>query len=96
MIFVVSESILSEKTIGEERRFCSDRGTFMDYGKAKLLFLMLPFLVLTVVGTTAVLLASTTVMVAGEGTIFYTPLGVPGIIAIIVGLAGLLLLWLTR
>jgi hypothetical protein len=68
----------------------------MDYGKAKLLFLMLPFLVLTVVGAIAVLLASTTVVIAGEGTIFYTPLGVPGIIAIIVGLAGLLFLRLTK
>jgi hypothetical protein len=68
----------------------------MDYGKAKLLFLMLPFLVLTVVGAFAILLASTTFGVSGEGTVFYTPLGVPGILAIIVGLAGLLLLGLTK
>jgi hypothetical protein len=68
----------------------------MDHGKAKLLFLMLPFLVITVVGAIAVLLASTTFGVSGEGTIFYTPLGVPGILAIIVGLVGLLLLRLTR
>jgi hypothetical protein len=85
-----------QKPIGEERRFCPNRGTCVEYRKAKLLFLMLPFLVLTVVGAIAVLLASTTVMVAGEGTIFYTPLGAPGIIAIIVGLAGLLLLRLTK
>ena len=68
----------------------------MDYEKAKLLFLMLPFLVLTAFGAIAVLLASTTFGVAGEGTIFYTPLGVSGIIAIIVGLAGLLLLRLAK
>jgi hypothetical protein len=68
----------------------------MDYGKAKLLFLMLPFLVLIVVGAIAVLLASTTFGIAGEGTIFYTSLGVPGVIAIIVGLTGLLLLRLTK
>jgi hypothetical protein len=85
-----------QKPKGEERRFCPNRGTCVEYRKAKLLFLMLPFLVLTVVGAIAVLLASTTVMVAGEGTIFYTPLGAPGIIAIIVGLAGLLLLRLTK
>ena len=68
----------------------------MDYGKAKLLFLMLPFLVLTVVGAIAVLLASTTFWASGEGRVFYTPLGVPGIISIIVGLVGFLLLRLTR
>jgi len=68
----------------------------MDYGKAKLLFLMLPLLVLTVVGAVLVLYASTAFGVEGKGTIFYNPLGVPGIIAIIVGLAGLLLLRLTR
>jgi len=68
----------------------------MDYGKAKKLFLMLSFLVLTVVGAIAVLLASTTFGIGGEGTVFYTPLGVPGIIAIIVGLAALLLLWLAK
>ncbi len=68
----------------------------MDYRKTKMLFLMVPFLVLTIAGAIAVLLASTTVMVAGKGTIFYDPLGVPGIIAIIVGLAGLLLLRITK
>lgn len=68
----------------------------MDYRKAKLLFLTLPFLVLIVVGAVAVLYASTVFGVSGEGTIFYTPLGVPGILAIIVGLAGLLLLGLTK
>ena len=68
----------------------------MDYKKAKLLFLMLPFLVLTVVGTIAVLLASTVSGPERAGTVFNNPLGVPGIIAIIVGLAGLLLLRLTK
>ena len=68
----------------------------MEYRKAKLLFLMLPFVVLTVAGAIAVLLASTTVVEEGKGTIFYNPMGVPGIIAIIVGLAGLLLLRLTK
>jgi hypothetical protein len=68
----------------------------MDYGRTKLLLLILPFLVLIVVGAVAVLLASTTIGVEGEGTIFYTPLGIPGIIAIVVGLAGLLFLRLTK
>ena len=68
----------------------------MDYKKAKLLFLMLPFLVLTVVGAVAVLLASTVFGEEGAGTVFNDPLGVLGITAIIVGLAGLLLLRLTK
>jgi hypothetical protein len=68
----------------------------MDCKKAKLLFLMLPFLVLTVVGAVAVLLASTVFGEEGAGAVFNNPLGVLGIIAIIVGLAGLLLLRLTK
>jgi uncharacterized membrane protein YuzA (DUF378 family) len=68
----------------------------MDYKKAKLLFLMLPFLVLTVVGAVAVLLASTFFGEERAGTVFNNPPGVLGIIAIIVGLAGLLLLRLTK
>ena len=68
----------------------------MDYEKAKLLFLMLPFLVLTVVGAIAVLLASTVFGEERAGTVFNNPPGVLGIIAIIVGLAGLLLLRITK
>jgi hypothetical protein len=68
----------------------------MDYRKAKLLFLMVPFMVLILVGAIAVLIASTTFGTSMEGRIFYAPMGVPGIIAIIVGLAGVLLLRLTK
>jgi hypothetical protein len=68
----------------------------MNHEEAKRRFLMLPFLVLTVVGAVLVLYASTAFGVEGKGTVFYNPLGTPGIIAIIVGLAGLLLLRLSK
>jgi hypothetical protein len=68
----------------------------MEYRKAKLLFLMLPFLVLIVVGGILVLFASTSFWEEGRGTVFYNPLGVPGILAIVVGVTGLFLLFITK
>jgi len=68
----------------------------MDYGKAKLLFMMLPFMALVVAGAILVFFAATVFSEEGRGRVFEDSLGVPGIIAIIVGLAGLLLLRLTK
>jgi uncharacterized membrane protein len=68
----------------------------MDHERAKLLFLMMPFLVITVVGLVLVLYASTSFSEEGKGTVFYNPLGVPGILAVLIGLAGLLLLKFAR
>jgi len=68
----------------------------MDYEKAKLLFLMLPFMALVVAGAILVFFAATVFSEEGRGRVFEDSLGVPGIIAIIVGLAGLLLLRLTK
>jgi hypothetical protein len=68
----------------------------VDYEKAKLLFLMMPFLVLTIVGFVLVLYASTAFGEEGKGTVFYNPLGVPGILAVLIGLVGLLLLKFAR
>jgi len=68
----------------------------MDYGKAKLLFMMLPFMALVVAGAILVFFAATVFGEEGRGRVFENSLGVPGIIAIIVGLAGLLLLRLTK
>jgi len=68
----------------------------MDYEKAKLLFMMLPFMALVVAGAILVFFAATVFSEEGRGRVFEDSLGVPGIIAIIVGLAGLLLLRLTK
>jgi len=68
----------------------------VDHEKAKLLFLMMPFLVLTIVGFVLVLYASTAFGEEGKGTVFYNPLGVPGILAVLIGLVGLLLLKFAR
>jgi hypothetical protein len=68
----------------------------VDYEKAKLLFLMMPFLVITIVGFVFVLHASTAFGEEGKGTVFYNPLGVPGILAVLIGLVGLLLLKFAR
>lgn len=57
---------------------------------------MMPFLVITVVGLVLVLYASTSFSEEGKGTVFYNPLGVPGILAVLIGLAGLLLLKFAR
>ncbi len=68
----------------------------MDHERAKLLFLMMPFLVMTIVGLALVLYASTSFSEEGKGTVFYNPLGVPGILAALIGVAGLLLLRFAR
>ena len=68
----------------------------MDYEKTKLLFLMVPFLVITIVGLVLILYASTSFGEEGKGTVFYNPLGVPGILAVLIGLAGILLLKFVR
>jgi len=68
----------------------------MNYEKAKLLLLMLPFLVITIVGLVLVLYASICFGVEGKGTVFYDPLGVPGILAVLIGIVGLLLLKFAR
>jgi hypothetical protein len=57
---------------------------------------MVPFLVTTIVGSVLILYASTVFGEEGKGTVFYNPLGVPGILAVVIGLAGLLLLMLAR
>jgi len=66
----------------------------VDNGKAKLLFMMLPFVVLVVAGMILVLLASTTIREEGRGRVFSAPLGVPGILAILIGVIALLLVLL--
>ena len=68
----------------------------MDYEKAKLLFLMMPFLVVTIVWFVFILYASPAFGEEGRGTAFYNPLGVPGILAVLIGLVGLLLLKFAR
>jgi hypothetical protein len=55
-----------------------------------LLLMAIPFVVLIILGAIAVLLASLVFGVSGEGMIFYGPLGVPGIIAILAGVVGVL------
>jgi uncharacterized membrane protein len=68
----------------------------MDHDRAKLSFLMMPFLVVTVVGVILVLLASTSFSEEGKGTVFFNPLGIPGILAVLIGLSGILLLKFSR
>jgi len=68
----------------------------MDYEKTKLLFLMVPFLAIIIVGSVLILYASTAFGEEGKGTVFYNPFGVPGILAVLIGLAGLLLLKFAR
>jgi len=55
-----------------------------------LLLIAIPFVLFIILGAIAVLLASTVFFVEGEGRVFYGPLGVPGIIAILGGVAGVL------
>jgi hypothetical protein len=55
-----------------------------------LLLIAIPFVVFIILGAIAVLLASTVFFVEGKGRIFYGPLGIPGIIAILVGVVGVL------
>jgi hypothetical protein len=53
-----------------------------------LLLIAIPFVVLIILGAIAVLLASTVFWVEGKGRIFYGPLGVPGILAMLAGVVG--------
>ncbi len=64
----------------------------MEVARAKQLFMMLPFIVLVLAGAILILFASTTYWEEGQGRAFYSPLGVPGILAILVGGVALILL----
>jgi uncharacterized membrane protein YkvI len=64
----------------------------MDERKARLQFMMLAFMALVVVGAILVLFAATVFWEEGSGSVFETSLGVPGILAILIGLIALLLL----
>jgi hypothetical protein len=55
-----------------------------------LLLIAIPCGLLIILGAIAVLLASTVFFVEGEGRVFYGPLGIPGIIAILAGVVGVL------
>lgn len=68
----------------------------MDHEKAKLLFMMLPFMALVVAGAILVFFAATVFSEEGRGRVFENSLGVPGILAVLIGLAGLLLLKFAR
>jgi hypothetical protein len=48
----------------------------LDERSAKLAFKLVPFVALLIAGVWLVVLASATVGTAGEGTIFYLPLGI--------------------
>ena len=64
----------------------------MDDSKAKLLFMMMPFVVLVVAGAILILFASTTIWEEGRGRVFYTPLGIPGVLLILIGVGALALI----
>jgi hypothetical protein len=64
----------------------------MDEQKARLLFMMLPFMALVVAGAILVFFAATVFGEGGRGRVFENSLGVPGILAILIGLLALLLL----
>ena len=65
----------------------------MDDSKAKLLFMMMPFVVLVVAGAILVLFASTPIWwEEGRGYVFYTPLGIPGVLLILIGVGALALI----
>ena len=68
----------------------------MDHENAKLLFMMLPFMALVVAGAILVFFAATVFSEEGRGRVFENSLGVPGILAVLIGLAGLLLLKFAR
>ena len=55
-------------------------------------FMMLAFMALVVVGAILVLFAATVFWEEGSGSVFENSLGVPGILAILIGLIALLLL----
>ena len=64
----------------------------MDERKARLLFMMLPFMALVVAGAILVFFAATVFSEEGRGRVFENSLGVPAILAILIGLIALLLL----
>lgn len=64
----------------------------MDERKARMLFMMLPFIALVVVGAILVLFSATVFSEEESGRVFENSLGVPGILAILIGLIALLLL----
>jgi len=68
----------------------------VDHEKAKLLFMMLPFMAFVVAGAILVFFAATVFSEEGRGRVFENSLGVPGILAVLIGLAGLLLLKFSR
>jgi len=68
----------------------------MGHERAKRSFIAVPSIAIMIVGLVLVLYASTSFGEEGKGTVFYAPLGVPGIIAVVIGLMGLLLLRISR
>lgn len=68
----------------------------LDERTAKLAFKLVPFVILLIAGTVLLVFASMSVMIPGEGMIFYLPLGIPGILAVLVGIIGVFLIALTR
>lgn len=64
----------------------------MDERRARLLFMMLPFMALVVVGAILVFFAATVFWEEGRGRVFEHSLGVPGILAMLIGLIALMLL----
>ena len=68
----------------------------MDERSARLAFKLAPFVALLIGGGLLILFASTTVGIAGEGTIFYLPLGIAGILAVLAGAIGMFLVTLTK
>jgi hypothetical protein len=68
----------------------------LDERSAKLAFKLVPFVALLIAGVWLLVLASATVGIDGEGTIFYPPLGIPGIVAVLGGAIGIFLVALTR
>ncbi len=67
----------------------------MDERSSRLAFKLVPFVALLVAGAILLVFASTTIWAEGE-TIFYLPLGIPGIIAVLAGAIGMSLVALTR
>jgi len=55
-----------------------------------LVLMAIPFVALIILGAIAVLFASTVFFAEGEGRVFYGPLGVPGILAMLAGVVGVI------
>lgn len=68
----------------------------LDERSAKFAFKLVPFVVLLIAGAVLLVFASMSLMIAGEGMIFYLPLGIPGVLAVLVGAIGILLVTLTK